>query len=371
MKIPDYVSPIVGYRVWSWDNDSLVSLNGESWPPNQALRATCGISPPRAPGDDLSDEKIRRHEAPKGTCTCGIYATNYPDPSYGMGLWQSVIAGEVFLWGTVVEHEWGWRAQFAYPKSLILTRESIPYGAKNVQRCLAAVTAYGADVLLAGSERNLILWTKDSGYSEGGLNILRQAENQLDVAGLRVAILSDKTDRVSILMTQVKLSENAQVIFTQAGLPFAASDSFSSELRRLGVQVVLFDSQVLEDNLSSIRAIKKNARDVAIFAITPDYSTGRVIAAAVRAGVDEIIRDALYSADGSKPQAGRGFYFWQPNGRTPVAKSPIAQVDHRSMSAIACLDTWPSLPCVCGSEESGKVWRKQRRCTAWVGGLRA
>ena len=31
MTVPDYISPIVGYRVWQWDATGLRSLNGENW----------------------------------------------------------------------------------------------------------------------------------------------------------------------------------------------------------------------------------------------------------------------------------------------------------------------------------------------------
>ena len=41
MKIPDYVSPIVAYRVWGWDGSGLASLSGESWPTGHALTAQC------------------------------------------------------------------------------------------------------------------------------------------------------------------------------------------------------------------------------------------------------------------------------------------------------------------------------------------
>jgi hypothetical protein len=37
-----------------------------------------------------------------------------------MGYQRYGICGEVYLWGRLVEHELGWRAQFAYPKTLFL-----------------------------------------------------------------------------------------------------------------------------------------------------------------------------------------------------------------------------------------------------------
>ena len=41
MNIPDYISPIVGYRVWQWNATGLKSLNGEPWLPGRPLAAGC------------------------------------------------------------------------------------------------------------------------------------------------------------------------------------------------------------------------------------------------------------------------------------------------------------------------------------------
>ena len=40
MNIPDYISPIVGYRTWQWDAVGLKSLNSEPWFPGLALEAS-------------------------------------------------------------------------------------------------------------------------------------------------------------------------------------------------------------------------------------------------------------------------------------------------------------------------------------------
>jgi hypothetical protein len=41
MNTPDYISAIVGYRIWQWDTDRLQLLNGEPWFPNRPLVASC------------------------------------------------------------------------------------------------------------------------------------------------------------------------------------------------------------------------------------------------------------------------------------------------------------------------------------------
>jgi hypothetical protein len=52
--------------------------------------------------------------------------------------------GLVALWGEVVECEWGWRAQFAYPRSLYL-----PTGIRHFQRSRAGVEIYESTRLAA------------------------------------------------------------------------------------------------------------------------------------------------------------------------------------------------------------------------------
>ena len=61
--------------------------------------------------------------APAFDCSCGIYATrNLRDPGR---VWRSGpqyanhVVGAVTLWGRVVEHEWGYRAEHARPVALL------------------------------------------------------------------------------------------------------------------------------------------------------------------------------------------------------------------------------------------------------------
>lgn len=106
------VEPVEGWRAWRLRRDgrgelSLVpAFHGVDWPPRQAVRAECQIHG-------------RRHRAPERKCSCGLYAI--PDAaligsiSDGLG-----VVGQVSLWGRVVEHEYGYRAEFAYPSRLRL-----------------------------------------------------------------------------------------------------------------------------------------------------------------------------------------------------------------------------------------------------------
>jgi hypothetical protein len=98
MNVPDYVSPVVGYRGWLLGPRDLMSLNGEFWHPNQKLQAVCRKS-------------VNRHTPPHGDCSCGIYSAKSLDQLRTIGYAERGVRGEVYLWGTVVEHKLGWRAQ--------------------------------------------------------------------------------------------------------------------------------------------------------------------------------------------------------------------------------------------------------------------
>ena len=68
------------------------------------------------------------HPAPDEGCRCGIYAAStaaqaaasVTDPPRPRGRIVHRIIGRVSLWGTVVECERGWRAERAYPASLVV-----------------------------------------------------------------------------------------------------------------------------------------------------------------------------------------------------------------------------------------------------------
>ncbi len=184
MTSPDYIFPVVGYRVWQWDATGLKSLNGVRWHPGRAFAAEC-----RTQG---------WHEAPRSDCSCGIYASKSLDHLRQLGYTESRIHGEVCLWGTVVEHEGGWRAQFAYPKSLILPLSAVPVGMSSVEPWLAALAAYGCDIFVLDDTGAVPLWRKGCGIDASGLDLLvrrcsawyaRRAEERRLKQGDRIAVL--------------------------------------------------------------------------------------------------------------------------------------------------------------------------------------
>ena len=122
LGVPDGVGELVGWRTWEVRDD------GSLWSrlpwPSGTLHAQC-----------LSWSTGIFHGAPPDLyCTCGIYAVRtaldlVDQP--GSERWERVgtgeaVAGQIALWGFVIEHERGWRAERARPVSLALPEDAHP-----------------------------------------------------------------------------------------------------------------------------------------------------------------------------------------------------------------------------------------------------
>jgi hypothetical protein len=110
------IEPIVGYRDFyvTLVNGAMVltSRNGAVWNPIEKHRALCTPQGQTAQLLDL------RHDSPNEFCNCGIYAFDAPD-HHDMKM-SNAVWGEVNLWGNVLICDSGYRAQFAYPKTLFV-----------------------------------------------------------------------------------------------------------------------------------------------------------------------------------------------------------------------------------------------------------
>ena len=95
---------LVGWRLWRIPcfGDTMLSINGAVWKPREALRATC----------NKGATSCRGHH-----CECGIYAWKKRGDVETNEDGYNCIKGEVWLWGKIIEHEKGYRAEYAYPKS--------------------------------------------------------------------------------------------------------------------------------------------------------------------------------------------------------------------------------------------------------------
>ena len=190
MRVPDYISPLVAYRAWQLDATGLKSLCGELWHPGRSLAAACKASL-RGTAHDV-------HDAPQMNCTCGIYAAKSHADLRTAGYAGFGIHGEVYLWGTVVEHELGWRAQYACPKNFFLPLEMLPVSMNILEPRLKTLAAYGCDIYVTGEKGNMPLWIRNSGYDAAALDLLvlrckdwyaRRQEQHRIKRGDRVAIL--------------------------------------------------------------------------------------------------------------------------------------------------------------------------------------
>ena len=121
--------PIVGFRRWGVRRRGLFSgiFVAGRFVPNPALSVVAPRARPVAwpPGENRVAKcfALRGHEAPHRDCNCGIaayYALDAePELPAPEALWGAIVA-----WGRIVEHERGFRAQFARPVALLDTSDS-------------------------------------------------------------------------------------------------------------------------------------------------------------------------------------------------------------------------------------------------------
>jgi hypothetical protein len=123
--------------------------------------------------------------------------------------------GEVNLWGTVVEHEQGWRTQFAYPKSLYLPSDTLPHSSAPIQDRLRGLIAYGVNIFVGDDTRNIPLWTKDSGLNSAGLDHLIEIGKEHCDRPQSHQILK-KGDRVAVLGRGIAVVEHVDSTWIQA-----------------------------------------------------------------------------------------------------------------------------------------------------------
>src|SRR5437667_7979668 len=162
---------------------SAVSYHGSAvWTAMQARRWRSHPGKPLAAGCKAASrhaEVVRgTHDTPQADCTCGVYATKSFDHLHRTGYDLRGICGAVWLWGTVVEHKFGWRAQFAYPKSFCLTSDTLPFTLAAIQSRLETLIPYSTDIFVASPAGNLPLWTRGSGYEQAGLDYLVEVRKQ-------------------------------------------------------------------------------------------------------------------------------------------------------------------------------------------------
>lgn len=104
--------PVVAWRTWTLAGSRdgtearLLPLFGDRrpWPVRRPARASCS--------------RRGRHRIPSLECSCGLYATHGLDALRHSR--DPAVLGTVAMWGRIVEHTAGYRAELAYPQRLRL-----------------------------------------------------------------------------------------------------------------------------------------------------------------------------------------------------------------------------------------------------------
>jgi hypothetical protein len=153
--------PILGWRMWRVENHEIKTarlartdlklcsmFNREAWLPRRPLEASCRRWGPSS---------FRRHgSAPQSSCSCGVYA--HAEIESLLPMWfvtapgflpcagphenpadSMRVIGEVSLWGRIIVHEDGYRAQYAYPRRLWVEKDS-------PESLVLALPAYGVPI---------------------------------------------------------------------------------------------------------------------------------------------------------------------------------------------------------------------------------
>ncbi len=133
--IPDRIELVVAYRYWMIrEGNCLGAANfihayGLPWPVLSPI--TCAHYIPEG-GKYSNIKPLAIDYQNKGACIepckeCGIHGVkevvrSIQDFDFTVKILndQSFVRGRVYLWGLIVEHELGYRAQYAYPKCLYL-----------------------------------------------------------------------------------------------------------------------------------------------------------------------------------------------------------------------------------------------------------
>lgn len=120
--------PIVAYRAWLAEMPTLLLRSyvvAYVWPRKVRTEAFCkGDDTPVWPGENFANVVQPCHHDPAVLpgeyCSCGIYAfkTKQDAQWWMQERNKRFVYGEVFLWGRVIECDSGYRAQYAYPKSV-------------------------------------------------------------------------------------------------------------------------------------------------------------------------------------------------------------------------------------------------------------
>ena len=132
LPISTQYDAIVAWRVWRISAENLLQsvFMADIWPAGQAIKACC------------ADSELRHgiHAfAATEQCEARALAAAYMTEQSRGPKYVAFVLGEVSLWGRVVVHQAGYRAAYAYPRSLL-----VPSNAYDLASSLRR--AYGVEV---------------------------------------------------------------------------------------------------------------------------------------------------------------------------------------------------------------------------------
>jgi len=156
------------------------------------------------------------------------------------------IYGELYLWGTVVEHQLGWRAQFAYPKKLVLPINTVPLSMGAAESRLTTLSAYSCDIFVQHKERTVPLWFSQTGYDAVGLDLLVQRCNAWYARRGEERRIKPG-DRVAVLGHGIAVVEQADHNQVHAAL-------WNRDMVRIGRKQIVWDEQNMRWEAAVVRS---------------------------------------------------------------------------------------------------------------------
>jgi hypothetical protein len=169
-------TPIIAYRLWhSWGGCRLESLSaGYPMPRTGPWKFFCCreyFSGPAGPAwSETAEWKPYEHSVPNENCVCGFWGvkkdslrTNLPF------MCEGCLIGKVAMWGTVIEHEHGYRAEFSYPQVLFEPRDIKQKISGYSYKLHALANEMGLEILPMGDElEELYPYLRDSFHKNPG-----------------------------------------------------------------------------------------------------------------------------------------------------------------------------------------------------------